>query len=279
MVEKAQSWRRYLSISEFFEFLRDLYWKRKVIKSLVQKDFRNQFLGSFLGIFWAFFQPAIFIFVLWFIFAKGFRAGLSMDIPYILYLMSGIVVWNFFSEALVAGTMAVMESSYLVKKVSFRVSILPVVKILSIFIVHLIFLGLLLMLSIGHGLFPGIHAIQLVYFMFATIVLLMGLSWISSALHVFVRDVGQIVRVISRLGFWFTPIFWNLDMLPAKYHFFLKLNPAFYLVEGYRESLYYKVWFWEHPSLTLYFWVLTLFLFSIGAIAFRRLRPHFADVL
>jgi lipopolysaccharide transport system permease protein/teichoic acid transport system permease protein len=279
IAHREKDWRRYLSIKEFFEFLRDLYWKRKIIKSLVIKDFRNQFLGSYLGIFWAFFQPAVFVFVLWFIFSSGFRVGLTMDIPFVLYLMSGIVVWTFFSEGFVAGTMAVLVNSYLVKKVSFRVSILPVVKILSHFLVHLIFFGLLLIVSIGHRKYPGIHSIQTVYYMFATIVLLIGLSWISSALHVFVRDVGQVTRVISRLGFWFTPVFWELDMLPPKTHFFLKLNPVYYLVTGYRDSLYYNVWFWENLRLTIYFWMLTMLLFSVGAIAFRRLRPHFADVL
>ena len=274
-----KNWRRYLSFKELWEFLCELYWKRKIIKSLVIKDFQNQFLGSFLGIFWAFFQPAVFVFVLWFIFSQGFRTGLTMDIPFILYLMSGIVVWTFFSEGFMAGTLAVLENSHLVKKVTFRVSLLPVVKILSHFLVHLIFIGLLLIVTIGHGIYPRLQALQLLYYMFATVVLLMGLSWISSALHVFVRDVGQIIRVFTRLGFWFTPIFWKLDILPVKYHFFLKLNPAYYLVNGYRESLYYNVWFWENDTITLYFWALTLFFFVAGAIVFRRLRPHFADVL
>lgn len=268
-----------MSVSEFMEFLRDLYWKRKIIKTLVLKDFQSQFLGSFLGIFWAFFQPAVYVFVLWFIFAQGFRAGRSMEIPYILYLMSGIIVWTFFSEGFLAGTLAVLENSFLVKKVAFRVSILPVVKILSLFIVHLIFLSLLLVVSIGYGRIPGIHALQLGYYMFATVVLLMGLSWISSALHVFARDVGQVIRVISRLGFWFTPIFWSLDIMPPRFHIFLMMNPAYYLVNGYREALYNNVWFWERPLLSLYYWGFTLFFFAVGAITFRRLRPHFSDVL
>ena len=279
MEYRDQSLGRDISFKELVRFFRDLYYKRKIIKNLVKKDFRNQFLGSYLGIFWAFIQPAVFIFVLWFIFAQGFRVTRNMDIPFVVYLMSGIVVWNFFSESLISGTQAVLESSYLVKKVSFRVSILPVVKILSRFLVHLIFFGLLFIVSIGHGLLPGIHAIQLIYYMFATIMLLMGLTWITSALHIFVRDVGQIVTVISRLGFWFTPIFWELDMLPAKYHVILKLNPAYYLVNGYRDSLYFERWFWENPLLTVYFWSLTMILFALGAIVFRKLRPHFADVL
>ena len=141
--------------------------------------------------------------------------------------------------------MAILESDYLVKKVVFRVSLLPIVKILSQLLVHFIFLGLLMIVYFGHGYVPDIHAIQLFYYLFATVILLMGLSWISSALNVFVRDVSQIIRAINRIGFWFTPIFWNIDMLPSKYHFFLKLNPVYYLVNGYRESLFYKVWFWE----------------------------------
>lgn len=279
MVERIQNIRRYLSFGELFDFLIDLFRKRKLIKSLVAKDFQNQFLGSFLGIFWAFFQPAVFIFVLWFIFSMGFRTGVVAGVPFVLYLMSGVVLWTFFSESFVAGAMAILESDYLVKKMVFRVSILPVVKILSQLLVHLIFLGLLMIVYFGHRYAPSIYLIQLLYYLFATIILLMGLSWISAALNVFVRDIGQIIRVINRIGFWFTPIFWHIDILPSRFHFLIKLNPVYYLVIGYRDSLFFKVWFWENTRLTLYYWVVTLIIFALGAIVFRRLRPHFADVL
>ncbi len=279
MEENVQSLKRYLSLRELFDFLFDLYRKRRLIKGLVAKDFQNQFLGSFLGIFWAFFQPAVFIFVLWFIFSTGFRTGMVGDIPFVLYLMTGVVLWTFFSESFVAGAMAILESDYLVKKMVFRVSILPVVKILSQLLVHLIFLGLLLIVFFGHGFAPTIYLIQLLYYLFATVILLMGLSWISSALNVFVRDIGQVIRVINRIGFWFTPIFWHIDILPPRFHFLIKLNPVYYLVTGYRNCLFYKVWFWENYRLTLYYWIVTIIIFAVGAIVFRRLRPHFADVL
>jgi ABC-type polysaccharide/polyol phosphate export permease len=93
------------------------------------------------------------------------------------------------------------------------------------------------------------------------------------------KDVSQIIRVIIRLGFWFTPIFWEITMLPPKYQVFFKLNPVYYLINGYRNTFFYKVWFWEHLSLTAYFWILTLGIFIVGAVVFKRLRPHFADVL
>ena len=70
-----------------------------------------------------------------------------------------------------------------------------------------------------------------------------------------------------------------MKMIPEKYHFILSYNPVFYLVEGYRDSLIYQVWFWERGALTLQFWIMAGIIFWGGAVAFRRLRPHFADVL
>jgi lipopolysaccharide transport system permease protein/teichoic acid transport system permease protein len=68
-------------------------------------------------------------------------------------------------------------------------------------------------------------------------------------------------------------------MIPDKYQFFLKLNPVFYIINGYRDALIYRRWFWESWELTLYFWCITLLIFVTGATLFKRLRPHFADIL
>jgi lipopolysaccharide transport system permease protein/teichoic acid transport system permease protein len=111
------------------------------------------------------------------------------------------------------------------------------------------------------------------------LVLALGLSWITSALVVFVRDVGQVVLVVLQFGFWATPIFWNLDMMPAQVRMWLKLNPMYYLVQGYRDSFLHFVPFWQHPALTVYFWSVTAVIFIAGAMIFQRLKSSFADVL
>lgn len=123
------------------------------------------------------------------------------------------------------------------------------------------------------------HLIQVIYYLFSGIVLVIGLSWITSSLVIFLKDIGQIVSMLLQFGFWLTPVFWSTKILPLKYHFFIKLNPMYYVVEGYRGSFIYNEWFWEHGKLTIYFWVVTIGIFVIGATVFRRLRPHFADVL
>jgi lipopolysaccharide transport system permease protein/teichoic acid transport system permease protein len=115
--------------------------------------------------------------------------------------------------------------------------------------------------------------------MFCTIFLVLGLTWLTSSIVVFFRDLGQIIAMVVQFGFWLTPIFWSMKILPEEYHTMIQYNPAYYIVEGYRDSLIYNTWFWEKPELTIQYWVITAIFFFLGAVVFRKLRPHFADVL
>jgi len=266
-------------LKQFLIFINDVIGSRKLIWELTKKDFRSRYLGSYLGIIWAFVQPTITIIIFWFVFQVGFKSTPVDNFPFILWLMSGMIPWFFFSDSLSNATNSVLESSYLVKKVVFRVSVLPIIKILSALIIHLFFILFLILMFIIYGYKPSIFEIQVIYYLLATIILVLGLSWITSALVIFLRDVGQIVSMVLQFGFWLTPIFWSLNLIPDKYHNFIKLNPMYYIVEGYRETFIYNKWFWQHLYITVYFWLVALILFLIGAILFKKLRPHFSDVL
>ncbi len=113
---------------------------RKMIYKLAKNDFRTKYAGSYLGIIWAFIQPVVTVLVYWFVFEVGFRAGENtLPVPFVLYLIAGIVPWFFFQDGLIGGTKSMLEYSYLVKKVVFQISVLPVVKIISAVFVHLFF--------------------------------------------------------------------------------------------------------------------------------------------
>jgi lipopolysaccharide transport system permease protein/teichoic acid transport system permease protein len=251
-----------------------------MIRELTLRDFRAKYLGSYLGMLWAFVHPSIYIIILWFVFQVGFKSKPEGDCPFILWMMCGIIPWFFFSECLQSATGSVLENSYLLKKVAFSIGMLPIVKILSALIIHLFFIVVVYLMFMLYGLPVTVYSLQVFYYLFAAIILLLGLSWLTSSLIIFMRDVGQIVAMFLQFAFWLTPIFWSAKILPVKYANLIKLNPVYYLVEGYRESFIYKVWFWEqHYMLTLYFWCVTGFFFILGAVVFRRLRPHFADVI
>lgn len=123
------------------------------------------------------------------------------------------------------------------------------------------------------------YNIQILYYLLATILLSLSISYITATLVVFVKDVGQIVGVFIQLFFWLTPIFWNLNIVEDKYQFFFKLNPVFYIVEGYRDTFINHKWFWEHPSMTIYFWAIVIIAGTIGIKIFKKMKSHFADVL
>ena len=236
-------------------------------------------MGNYLGILWAFVQPLVTILIFWFVFQVGFKSMPVDNFPFILWLLAGMVPWFFFAESLQSATQSVLSNNFLVKKVVFRVSLLPIIQIISALTIHLFFILFMFGMFIYYGYTPSLYWLQIIYYLFSTIILVLGISWLTSSIVVFFRDLGQIVSMIVQFGFWLTPIFWSIKILPEKYHSILAYNTAYYLVEGYRDSLIYNVWFWEKQKMTLIYWLITTVLFIGGAVVFRKLRPHFADVL
>jgi ABC-type polysaccharide/polyol phosphate export permease len=266
-------------VMDFLSYIFDIFKERSVLMEMSKRDFKSRFLGSQLGMFWAFFQPIILVLVYWFVFTVGFKSVPVDNVPFVLWLVAGIVPWFFFSEAFYGGSQSITSNAHLVKKVVFKVNILPSIKIFSAFYMHAIFLALAYVLFLCYGYKPQIYHLQILYYEIALFVLLLGFSLITSALVVFLKDIGEVINVILQIGFYVTPIFWSTTMVPDKYLMYFKLNPMYYIVEGYRESLIYHKWFWESPALTLYFWLFAIVVLLLGIVTFKRLRPHFSDVL
>lgn len=259
--------------------VKELYRSKNLILNLSKNDFKTRYAGSYLGVFWAFVQPIITVLIYWFVFQVGFKSAPVKDFPFVLWLVSGIVPWFFFSESVSNATNSFIEYSYLVKKVVFKISILPLVKIISAFFVHMFFVSFTIILYCIYGKFPTIHIIQVVYYSFCTFFLALGLSYITSAIMPFFKDFGQIVGIILQIGVWMTPIMWSYDMIPMQYQWVLKLNPMYYIAEGYRDTFINHVWFWHRYNQTIYFWVVSTIIFICGITIFKKLKPHFSDVL
>jgi len=263
----------------FLRFVVTLFKSRSLVFNLARRDIQSKYLGSYLNFLWAFVQPTITILLIWFVFDVGFKVPPVGKYPFVLWLIVAIIPWFFFSESLGNATNSILDYSYLVKKVVFKVSVIPIIKILSALFIHLFFIVFIFLAFLAYGYTPRWCNLQMFYYLFASIVLVVGLSWITSSLVIFVKDVGQVVAMLLQFGFWLTPILWSINMVPEQYQPLMKLNPVFYITEGYRNSFISGIWFWEYPHWTLYFWILTGIIFILGAIIFIKLRPHFADVL
>ena len=250
-----------------------------MLLSLAKNDFKAKYAGSALGTLWAFISPVITIFIYWFVFQVAFQSAPVKDAPYVLWLVSGIVPWFFISEGWGASTGALVDYSYLVKKVVFPVEKLPLIRVISAFFVHIFFIVLTIVIALIYGYGGKVLYLQVIYYSFSAFTLTYSLGRVTSVLCAFTKDVSNVVGVFVQFGFWLTPIFWNIEQIPENLTFIFKLNPVYYITEGYRDTFIYGTYFTEKPLLTLYFWGFTLVAFFLGKVLYKRLRPHLADLL
>ena len=263
--------------------IREILKSRAIIWDLAKADFKKRFVGSYFGIAWMFVQPVVTVLIYFLIFQMGFKSTPPVPgVPYVVWLVPGIVPWFFFAEALNLGTSVLSEYNYLVKKVVFNVSILPVIKVISCLIVHGIFVVIMITMTLAFGRLPMVSWIGIVYYSFCLSIFALAIIYITCAINVFFKDMSQIVGIALQFGMWMTPIMWDPTMFayfPAKVEKIMKLNPVYYIVVGYRDSVLRGNFFFERPGLTVYFWVVTVILLFIGLRMFNKLRPHFSDVL
>lgn len=257
-------------------------WKQRAsFKTLVIGDFTQNYLASYLGFAWAVLGPLVMIGVMTAVFQFGFRVGDSgSGVPFALWLACGMVPWQYLSEGFTAGAGAITAYRFLVRKAVFRMSYLPAIRLLAGSLIHGILVLFLVGLLLTYGVYPDRYWLQGGYYFVCMFLLLLGAAWCSAAIAVFVPDIVNAIGIGVNLGFWLTPIFWNISMLPEKWQPVIQMNPIYYIVQGYRDSLIEQRWVWERPAIEHIAFFAWLFVaLFVGARIFKKLRPHFADVL
>ena len=136
-----------------------------------------------------------------------------------------------------------------------------------------------MIVSSCYGYTPDLYTLQIFYYLIAMLVLVFSITVFTSSVVLFFRDLTQIINIIINIGFWATPIGWNITMLPGILQKIFKLNPMFYIVTGYRDSFIEKTFFWDRPYQTLYFWLFCFVMLLIAVKMFDKLKPHFPEVI
>lgn len=260
----------------------ELFQNRHLIWKLAKNDFKKRYAGSYLGAVWAMAQPVVTVAMYYIVFEKIMGNQVNRgngDIPFVLFLTAGLVPWFYFTEALNSGTNAMLEYNYLVKKVVFKISILPIIKIIAATFIHVFFVVILLIVAAVYGYYPTVYTLQIIYYSACLFIFVLALCYTTCSVVVFFRDLAQIINIVLQIGMWATPILWNIDSLSGRWIIVLKLNPLVYIVNGYRSAICEREWFFQDFFSTMYFWIVTVVLFGIGAALFKRLKVHFADVL
>jgi len=249
---------------------------------LVKGDFSQNYLASYLGFAWAVIGPVVSLAVMALVFQFGFKASAvnPSGLPYVAWLACGLVPWYYFSDGVLSGTSAIISYSFLVRKASFHIGYLPGIRLCALAVIHFALLCFLVGIFLYLGIFPSLYWLQWFYYFPMMFLFLLGLAWATSSITIFIPDISNFLGVLLNLGFWATPLIWHSTMLPPKYRWLFAVNPAYYIVRGYRTTFVEPLWFWQRPlSDHLFFFGWLAFVLCAGAVTFKKLRPHFADVI
>lgn len=268
-----------VSAEGVISFFSEIWGKKYAVYQLVNRDLKERYIGSYFGLVWALLQQALLVTVMWFVLQFGLRVRPAGNVPFVAWIVPAMAVWVLFSEALNTGANSLISYSYIVKKIQFKLSILPLIKVLSAAVIHFIFLFLVILVLLISGISPSLFWMQSAYYFAACICLVLGMAWLASAVMVFFRDLAAGIVILLNLLMWMTPIYWNIEMIPPRFRIFCYLNPVCYLTEGYRRSFLYNIPFWEDVLWGFYFWGVTFCFMAAGIFVFRKLKPHFADIL
>lgn len=264
------------------------------IKTVVKENYDNRFrtlrlavyelksqnTGTYFGFLWNFLNPALQIFVYWFVFAIGLNASAPRNgYPYIIWMIVGIMPWFYISTALLSSSSSIYAYSGILKRMYLPLSIVPVKTILSSLIGHLLSMIVVFIVIFTSGYNVSVYTMQLPYYTLCSIAFLIGFSLFASSITVVFKDFQKILNSIIRLLFYITPVVWSQENLPENLQFIFKLNPFAYIIEGYRDSILYGrglEWHWKQG---IYFWIVTIILFVIGCNIHIKFRKKFIDLI
>ena len=247
---------------------------------LVRRDFHQRYVGSAGGWLWGAIHPLVLLLCYMFVFQVCLKSTMppgEVTDNYTMYLFCGFLPWLLFSDTVLRSASSLIENANLITRTVFPAEVVPVSIFLSSLIHHLIAVALVVVAeAIVLKSVSRMILLLPVYMLFIGL-LSVGVGWIVSSLHVYLRDTAQVLNVVMTLWFWATPIFINERLFPQRFHALLVLNPMRWIVRAYRYRLLSPQWPMGRELA-----VLTAFsvgVFVLGGLFFRHLKRGFADVL
>lgn len=253
---------------------KEIIMYRSMIGGLIRRELRGRYKGSLFGFLWNFINPLCQIIVYYLIFSRVFRSGIEM---FHVFLVVGIMPWNFFSEALSSGTGCIIEHSDMTKKIYFPREVLPIAAVSSRFVNLLLTFIVVFCVIIASGKGVSSNVIYMPIVLLVEYVLTLGMVLLLSAVNVYFRDIQHIIGVLLMAWVWMTPIMYSFDVLSGFMKSIVSFNPMTPIIIAFQDILYYQV----KPDFVSLgkTGAFSIVLFVVGESIFSYLERNFAEEL
>lgn len=245
-----------------------------LLRNLILKDFRTRYRNMSLGFFWSLVNPLVMAAVLTFVFTKIFPSSIP---KYPVFVLCGIIPFNFFSQTWANGTTSVIDNAQLIKRVPVPREALPIATVLGSSIHLFIQVGLLLTIAIAFHTGVNRYWLWLPMLWICELVFVCGCALLCGALDVYVRDMRYVVESACTVLFWLVPIFYDISIAGPKYAELYQYNPIAALVLALRNILLDAKA--PRTPLLIKLFLVSFCMFGFGWFTFRRLRTRFYDYL
>lgn len=258
-------------------------WRhRGLIQVSAKREILSRYRGSALGIIWSLFNPIFMLAVYTFVFSIIFKARWGggdgeSKVEFALVLFAGLIVFNLFAECINRSPSIITSNVNYVKKVVFPLEVLPYINLLSA--LYHAAISLIVWMSV-YVIFVGAPKYTMIYLPMIVIpfaLFIMGISWILASLGVYLRDISQLIGVVTMSMMFLSPVFYPVTAIPEKYQMLLYMNPLTPAVELTRDVLYWGLA--PNMSIVLMYWIIGLLVAWIGFAWFQKTRKGFSDVL
>lgn len=254
-------------------YLNKIWQHKSLILTLAKRDLKVKYAQTTLGLAWTVLQPltAVFIYTLFFSVLLDF----DTEYPYILFVLSGILLWGLFNYIFSQGSTSLIQNQDLIRKMYFPKMILPLSKALVAFVEFAIIFVLFIVLLIAFRV-PISWKILLIPFpLFILLLFSIGTAYMLSAATVKNRDLNHIIPFLINFGIWLTPVFYPVTIIPSKFANWLYINPMASIIQFFRWCVF------DEP-INLYLCLgfgVSLFVFILGFTYFKQTEDEIIDLL